>query len=294
MISCRLCGKEVNTIVYHGKIRDGKVGNYTKVEMDIYQCSSCGVMFHEDCEDTEALYETDEYRNKMGEDAEKSLFDSIHDVENFEKFRYTGMDSFRGKVVADIGCGGGSFLDFIGNVASEIIAIEPTQRYHEALEKKGYHAYSYAKNALSDYEGKVDVIVSFDVIEHVSNPSDFIADAKRLLKIGGKAIIGTPTDAPVMRKLLGDKYSSFLFSTQHPWVLNEESFNYIAKENDIITYELAYFQRYGLNNFFNWIQSGEPKGKEQYEFATEPLNRAWIAELERLKLSDYIVFKFVK
>ena len=87
MAKCNLCGENVDKIIYHGKIRDGKVGNYTAQDIPIYQCDKCGVIFHEDCGDSDSLYETDEYRNKMGEAAEKNLYDSIHDCENFEKFR---------------------------------------------------------------------------------------------------------------------------------------------------------------------------------------------------------------
>ena len=293
-MNCKLCGKSTQKIVYKGKIRDGKIGNYTKSEISMYECEYCGAIFHETFEDLETLYETEEYRNKMGEVAEKSQFDSIHDVENFEKFRYTGMDIFRGKTVADIGCGGGSFLDCIGGVASEVVAIEPTEAYHSSLKNRGYRAYSYASEALECYARKVDTVVSFDVIEHVENPMEFIKDIKSLLKEGGVGVIGTPTDAPVMRSLLGDVYSSFLFSTQHPWVLGEKSFSYIAKMLDIQSYECLYFQRYGLNNLFNWLKTGQPRGKEEFEFVTSAMDKVWVTELEKMRVSDYIVFKFAK
>lgn len=53
---------------------------------------------------------------------------------------------------------------------------------------------------------KVEVVTSFDVIEHVENPRKFIKEVYELLAPNGTAIIGTPTDAPIMRELLGEVY----------------------------------------------------------------------------------------
>lgn len=119
----------------------------------------------------------------------------------------------------------GGFLDYINTVASKVIGIEPTETYRREMTKKGYEVYSYSSDAIPHWKEKVDVIVSFDIIEHVEAPVTFIKEAYELLKEGGLGIIGTPTDASVMRELLGAQYESFLFSTQHPWVLGEGSFN---------------------------------------------------------------------
>lgn len=68
-----------------------------------------------------------------------------------------------------------------------------------------------------------DVITSFDVIEHVEDPREFLQDVYDLLSPKRQAIIGTPTDAPVMRELLGEIYEkNQLFSTQHPWIFGEK------------------------------------------------------------------------
>lgn len=108
-------------------------------------------------------------------------------------------------MVADIGCGCGAFLDLVSGVGQSIIAVEPTESYRQVLNRKGYSTYPYANEALKEWKGKVDIVVSFDVIEHVNAPEQFIREVYELLKNGGKCIIGTPTDAPVMRKLLGEK-----------------------------------------------------------------------------------------
>ncbi len=154
--------------------------------------------------------------------------------------------------------------------------------------------FSYSRDALKDYKGKIDVIVSFDVIEHIQDPKLFVWEIYELLKKGGKAIIGTPTDAPVMRELLGSDYESFLFSTQHPWVLGEGSFDVIAKFCGIDNYVCKYYQRYGLGNFVYWMKNKCPGRHKEYSFISKGLDELWKANLEEKGLSDYIVFEFVK
>ena len=73
-------------------------------------------------------------------------------------------------------------MDFVSGVADTVIAVEPTKSYHKGLKERNYKVYSYAGEACKDYADKVDVITSFDVIEHVSEPKEFASDIYRLLK----------------------------------------------------------------------------------------------------------------
>lgn len=112
-MECKICGSKDYKIEYKGKIRDGFFGNYTKDDVKIYKCCTCGAMYHEN-ERSREFYESSEYREKMGEGTDR--YEALHDREVLEKLNYTGTDIFRDKIVADIGCGGGSFLDFVGGV----------------------------------------------------------------------------------------------------------------------------------------------------------------------------------
>ena len=220
-MNCKLCGSEKIKIIYKGKIRNGALGRYTNHEVDILQCDDCEVIWHENLfDDVIQYYESKEYRNSLEGGSEEERFYQLHDKETLNKLQYTGTDLFRHRIIADIGCGCGAFLDFLKGVAKIIVAVEPSEAYREILQKKGFSTYAYTKDAKIEYEGKIEVITSFDVIEHVEEPKDFIHDIYAMLSRGGKAIIGTPTDAPVMRRLLGKIYEKeLLFSTQHLWII---------------------------------------------------------------------------
>ena len=293
-MKCKICGCENVEITYRGKIRDGKVGVVTPVDVEMYQCSNCSTIWHDTELDFEKYYESEQYRISLEGTTDIEKFYEMHDYESMDKFKCTGTEIFRDRIVADIGCGGGAFLDCVRGLAKKTIAIEPSEVYRKSLFERGNVVYPYMQDALKDFSQKIDTIVSFDVIEHVSNPIEFVEQANGLLASGGKCIIGTPTDAPVMRELLGNDYNSFLFSTQHPWVLSEGTFKVMAEKCNISNYQIKYYQRYGLGNLMHWLLNKTPGKHKEYEFIKKSVDMAWRASLEEQGKSDYILFEFTK
>lgn len=290
MTACKLCGCNHIHVTYEGLIRDGALGVYTKDAVKMYQCDECGVIWHEATKNLNEYYESSEYRESLEGTVDAETFYKNHDKESLQKFMMTGTERFRGKNVADIGCGAGAFLDYINGVAKNVIAIEPTAEYRNIIKNKGYNTYAYAKDAQKDWQNKVDVITSFDVIEHVENPLEFMNDAYALMRRGGVSIIGTPTDAPIMRSLLGNIYEQkVLFSTQHLWVFGAKSLEYIAQKAGFTNVSVKYFQRYSVGNFLGWIRQKEPRSEITSAVISEYLDAAWKAHCNEKGFSDYIV-----
>lgn len=295
-MKCKICGSENTDIIYNDLIRDGGLGQYTKKPIKIFQCKNCDVIWHDnEIADVKEYYETEEYRNELEGSSEEEKFYELHDKETLDKLNYTGTTIFRNKVVADIGCGCGAFLDYISGVAREVVAVEPSLKYRNIMSRKGFSTYSYADEAKKLYANKIDVITSFDVIEHVQSPESFIKDVYDLLTAGGKAIIGTPTDAPVMRSLLGKDYEKkLLFSTQHLWILSEKNLRIISEKCGFKNIDIKYYQRYGIDNMLGWLKDKEPKSEIKQKFITETLNNVRKAQLVDNGLADYIVLYLEK
>lgn len=294
---CNICNCKSYQVIYDGIIRDGGLGKYTAVPVKMYQCNNCDAIWHEKVLDTKEYYESQEYRQVMEGTSDESTFYQLHDWESLDKFLYTGTSIFRNKVVADIGCGCGAFLDYLKGVATEIIAIEPSEAYRTIMQRKGFHTYPYAHDIRVEkkFWGSIDVATSFDVIEHVESPFDFLKDVYGMLKENGKAIIGTPTDAPVMRKLLGEVYEKKqLFSTQHLWVLGEKNLKYMSEKIGFSDISFKFFQRYGIGNMMGWIRDKAPKSAIKAPFITNTLDSIWKNQLEEKGLADYIVLYATK
>lgn len=290
-MQCKLCGSNHIKIEYNGYIRNGGLGKYTKDEKTIFHCEDCDVIWHDTyVDDLDEYYESTEYRMVLEGTEDVSDFYRLHDGENWDKFQYTGTEIFRDKIVADIGCGGGAFCDFISGSAQKVVAIEPAQHYRKIMDEKGYDTYPYMDNAKNDYRGKIDVITSFDVIEHVKDPLLFMKDIYELLSNSGVAMIGTPTDAPIMRRLLKKDYEKkLLFSVQHLWIFSEKNLKMLAQKAGLQVSKIKYFQRYGIGNLLGWLREKQPNSDIKEDFITETLDAVWKSECSKIKMADYIV-----
>jgi len=291
---CSICGSDNTEITYKGKIRNGAPGKMTDESISMYRCENCFTIWHECFSADNELYQTDDYRESIGEMVTLQEFYSKHDAEILDKLNYTGTEVYRDKLFMDIGCGGGGLADFIRTVASEAILIEPNANFAGQLRKKGYKVFAYADDALEEYENKIELIISFDVIEHVDNPQVFLSSIYKLLSPDGIAYIGTPTEYPVLRSLLGSEFDAFVFSTQHTWVFSREGLEYLARNCGFSAYSVSFYQRFGLGNLIAWLQTRQPKGEMIYEFITPTLQSHYKSEMARDGTAEYLVLKLSK
>jgi len=102
------------------------------------------------------------------------------------------------KIVLDIASGTGYGTQLLAKTAKHVYGVDVAQ---DAIDyaKKNYSR----KNVtflLGDAEripledNSVDVVVSFETIEHIKDYQGFLAEIKRVLKPGGQAIVSTPND----------------------------------------------------------------------------------------------------
>lgn len=288
-MKCTICGSEDVRVIYDDLIRDGAVGRLTKEPYQMFRCDNCKTIWHDiRSGQNKEYYESEQYRKELEAESDVENYFSLHDKEVLEKLEYTGTEIYRNKRVLDIGAGGGSFLDFVHAVASETIAVEPSEIYRMDMQKRGHKTYPYAGDAVKAGE-KADVVTSFDVIEHVDDPREFMNDVYKLLSDGGIAFIGTPTDAPVLRTMLGHTYEQFLFSYQHPWILSPKSLEMISLDAGFTEVKVRQVQRYGLSNAFTWLNEKVPRGHIQYDFIPTALEECFKHTLEDSGQADYIV-----
>jgi SAM-dependent methyltransferase len=98
-------------------------------------------------------------------------------------------------VVADVGAGYGLFLEEWHKrfPETDLIAIEPNPDLAEVCRSKNFSvAKCFAEQALY-LHGQIDLVVAFEVIEHVHNPLDFCISLRHLLRNGGRALLTAPT-----------------------------------------------------------------------------------------------------
>ncbi|MGA1840856.1 MAG: class I SAM-dependent methyltransferase [bacterium] len=96
--------------------------------------------------------------------------------------------------VLEIGCGSGNFVKYARIKHS--LNVEGIEINHSAVKKARDRGLPVRNLDLEDaakkFAGKYEAVCSFQVIEHVSNPKDFLKWSCMLLKPGGKLILGIP------------------------------------------------------------------------------------------------------
>ncbi|MCK5019498.1 MAG: class I SAM-dependent methyltransferase, partial [Candidatus Peribacteraceae bacterium] len=213
---------------------------------------------------------------------------ACHDKEQADRIKILGTEMLRGKLISDVGCGAGSFLDLVGIYASKTVAIEPCREYHPELEEKGHAVYSYTSDALRDYKRIVDVAVSFAVLEHVSDPLSFLKEIKQLLKPEGVLLLCTPNYDDWLIDFLPESYAPFFFRNAHRWYFNGESIKRLAHFAGFNNQpSIQYVQRFDLSNTFHWVRDNMPTGLQKFTLF-EDLDVTYQRHLARIGRSDYL------
>ena len=111
-----------------------------------------------------------------------------------------GFDDVTVATVLDLGCGfGGRTIEFERRLKAHTIGLEINQRVgaiaHRFAESKGAGNISFVTglgNALPLISNSVDLILCYDVMEHVQDPEGCMAECWRVLKRGGRCLLVFP------------------------------------------------------------------------------------------------------
>ena len=112
--SCEICGADNwDLVVYEGAVRSGSFGTRTEGGR-ILRCGGCGAdRLDEEVSIARASYESDEYRTVMDQGLKVEDFFNQSDPGQIYNLSAVWPLNLRDKVLADIGCGAGSFLSHV-------------------------------------------------------------------------------------------------------------------------------------------------------------------------------------
>jgi 2-polyprenyl-3-methyl-5-hydroxy-6-metoxy-1,4-benzoquinol methylase len=263
----------------------GRFGHLTPQARTVLKCRGCGVGFLGQASMVD--YGSAEYRELVDGNASPDRFYALHDAEQGEKLRILGVERLRGKILADIGCGAGSFLDLAKGVAAETLAIEPMRNYHSVLQTKGHRPFSYCAEVPEEWWGRVDAAVCFSVIEHVAEPVSLLRDIRRLLRGGGELLLSTPNLDDWMLELLPEDYGAFFFRTVHTWYFDGGSLRTLASAAGFADCTVEYVHRFDLSNTLLWLRDRRPTGLAALAISP-PVDAAFCRWLESAGRADYI------
>jgi SAM-dependent methyltransferase len=197
-------------------------------QCDILQCESCGLGRTEAATFDPAAYYTEDYFSGRHPDgyadyrgAEPVLRrEFARSVDFVRRFRREGK-------LLELGCAYGFFLQEAAR-HFDVVGIELAADAADHCRGRGLAVLQGAADAASlNQIGHVDVIVLFDVIEHLPDPRQTLALCQQHLNPGGIIVISTGDFGSAVARLAGARWR-LMTPPQHLWFFTQESVRRLA------------------------------------------------------------------
>jgi SAM-dependent methyltransferase len=172
----------------------------------IIACLECGFLFKRNQPSAANLRQL--YANSNDGYLESIAEEHAGIREDFRVARQLLYEAFpRGGSILDLGCASGFFLESLGKnwdrqgLEVSALAAERSRRRSGIL----VHQCEIARAGFD--QESFDVVSSFDVIEHLSNPMPMFREARRILKPGGWFLIGTGDAGSFAARASGSRWT---------------------------------------------------------------------------------------
>ena len=231
-------------------------------------CQDCGHGFLiEETQKDWSLYYASEYRESYSHNPEatatnaKEIFDiyKLYQGERLEKVRRRLKSEHS---VLEIGSSSGQFLHNIVGECSLIHAIELDTECAEFSRKLGIDTSCQILEKSEFSANQYDIICSFQVLEHIEQPFDFLKGVLQRLKANGTLFLEFPNLNDPLRSIWQNAgYEGFFYHSAHLHYFTETSllrlFDKLGlKQND---YRIGYSQDYNFLNHINWHLTEKPQ-----------------------------------
>lgn len=249
--NCRVCGHPGPHATF--QVREMMLG--TRDVFDYFECSGCGtVQLAEIPANLASFYPSDYYsfhtlnmpptkgvrlllkklradyiltgRGVLG----KLLVKKFGYWHKYDWLRAAGAQ--RSDAVLDIGCGSGETLlrlrdDGFANLTGADPFVSAPVEYPGA----GHVPVRVLKCAAPDITGQYDLVMMDHSFEHVPNPAEVMAAVARLLRPGGRAIVGVPIAGWAWRHYRTDWVQ--LDAPRHLFIFTTQSFGMLAEKSGL-------------------------------------------------------------
>jgi 2-polyprenyl-3-methyl-5-hydroxy-6-metoxy-1,4-benzoquinol methylase len=113
--------------------------------------------------------------------------------------RYTAaLPLVKGKIVLDIACGSGYGTKLLAEAAQKVFGVDVAEdavKYAETNYSSSRTEYLVGDGvSIPLATASVDVVISFETIEHIPDYKQFLVEVKRVLRPGGVMVLSTPND----------------------------------------------------------------------------------------------------
>lgn len=143
------------------------------------------------------------------------------------------------RTLLEVGCGFGLFCEEVGrlDVFDDVIGVEPTPYLAECCRKRGLKILEDTIENIAIPPCSVDVIASFETVEHLRSPSEFFWECHRMLSANGLLVFTCPNGKGFDIETLGPLSDSV--DHEHLNYFNPESIRLLLKNCGFTAIEIS-------------------------------------------------------
>lgn len=189
------------------------------------RCEGCGLVFSRETLTDEALFD-------LYSQSTVTFSDHIATIRRdywqpLEKYR----EFLKGKSALEVGCSSGFFLDeLLDRGMGDVVGFEPSTRAREQassrVRDKIRNAFFEGRASVGDQ--RFDLVCSFQTLDHLSDPLDFLRKCREVLNPGGLVYLITHNVDSLQAKVLGEK--SPIIDVEHIYLFNKSTLSGIVEK----------------------------------------------------------------
>ncbi len=105
------------------------------------------------------------------------------------------------RTILDVGCGFGKSTKIIEHKGDYIVGVDVENFFDKSHFSSNVDFVLADAFSLPFQDEKFDAVISLDVIEHVPDDHSFLCEIKRVLKVGGIFLLGTPNKERLINRI---------------------------------------------------------------------------------------------
>jgi SAM-dependent methyltransferase len=183
-----------------GAVEAERVGEKDRFAMS--RCRACGTLYVAQLPGAGEVEDYDSYygeENLAVPDFINKRLDEI--IAGFEPYRQNGL-------LLDVGCGAGTFMQGARRAGWDAVGVEVSATAAEHNRAEGFEVFNGELADARYPEGRFDVVVLSEVLEHVAEPREMLAEVLRVMRPGGLLWATTPNGRGFSARALGLKWSA--------------------------------------------------------------------------------------
>jgi 2-polyprenyl-3-methyl-5-hydroxy-6-metoxy-1,4-benzoquinol methylase len=117
--------------------------------------------------------------------------------------------SFSAPLLLDVGCSSGSLLKVAKKIGFDVQGVETAEQAVQTARNQGFKVFQGKLEEAKFENESFDLIILFELIEHIKDPKDLLYECFRILKRGGIVVLNTPNQDSWTASFMKEKWGGF-------------------------------------------------------------------------------------